>query len=253
MIMAEMINLVPVMKNAKTELDCLLILFKALGTPDERTWPGVTELPNFHNLLAQWPSRHASTTLASDDINPTAADLLNCMLQLCPQSRWTASEALSMHAFFLPKPETKDCSFSIDQAIQAEVTPCVFSAANDELYNTGIDDLISSPHGILLDRSLKESEEFECVFKPATPQTRKKTTEKREQQLRTDASSPSLSASRECLAPPPVPLKRPRDVEEFLLCSETMSPPRRVRAKRRRTLLFDDFFEAALPRGPTEV
>ena len=100
MIMAEMINLAPVMGAAKTELECLLFMFESFGTPNERTWPGVTRLPNNVAAFAQWPIRKPSSVLAFDDISPRAADLLDCLLQLCPSSRWTASEALKEHEFF---------------------------------------------------------------------------------------------------------------------------------------------------------
>ena len=101
MIMAEMINLAPVMGAAKTELECLLFMFESFGTPNERTWPGVTRLPNNVAAFAQWPIRKPSSVLAFDDISPRAADLLDCLLQLCPSSRWTASEALKEHEFFM--------------------------------------------------------------------------------------------------------------------------------------------------------
>ena len=100
MIMVEMINLEPVMGKAKTEFECMLTLFERFGTPNERVWPGVTRLPNSVATFAQWPVRQPSSILAFDDVSPETADLLDCLLQLCPTRRWTASEVLEHHPFF---------------------------------------------------------------------------------------------------------------------------------------------------------
>ena len=100
MIMIEMINLEPVMGKAKTELECMLTLFERFGTPNERVWPGVTRLPNSVAAFAQWPVRRPCSTLAFDDVSPETADLLDCLLQLCPTRRWTASDVLEHHPFF---------------------------------------------------------------------------------------------------------------------------------------------------------
>jgi cyclin-dependent kinase 2 len=236
MVMAEMINLAPVMNKARTELDCLLILFKAFGTPNERTWPGVTELPNFQASYAQWPARHASTILSSEHVTTKAADLLNCMLQLCPQSRWTASEALC--TFFDPEP--RDCSLRIDHA---EAVDCIRSAAHDELEHAEADELIPSHQDVLADESREE-----YLHTPT-----KRTMEVEEPSTETLSPSPLARACKqpESLVPPPVPVKRLRDRERSLLCTETLSPHQL--AKRRRTLLFDDFVQAVQPQGPIEV
>ena len=102
MIMVEMINLEPVMGKAKTEFECMLTLFERFGTPNERVWPGVTRLPNSVATFAQWPVRQPSSILAFDDVSPETADLLDCLLQLCPTRRWTASEVLEHHPFWTP-------------------------------------------------------------------------------------------------------------------------------------------------------
>ncbi len=247
MIMAEMIDLAPVMSEATTELDCLMIIFKELGTPDERTWPGVTNLPNFQDraVFAQWPSRHGSAILSSDDVSPQAADLLNCMVQLCPQNRWSASEALNMHAFFVL--ETPDCCSIIDQIsqLQANTADCFFSANNDDLdsLTSGEDALVSSNRNVL-----DEGSSEECLETIPTEGT----TEVWEPLLHClETMSPCPYAGKKNLVPPPVPAKRARDVESQLRCTETTSPLQH--AKRRRTLVYGDLFEAALPQGPIEA
>ena len=134
MIMAEMINLAPVMGAAKTELECLLFMFESFGTPNERTWPGVTRLPNNVAAFAQWPIRKPSSVLAFDDISPRAADLLDCLLQLCPSSRWTASEALKEHEFFQTSAEITisagACKLCVEEAVGGLST--VFEQAGSE-------------------------------------------------------------------------------------------------------------------------
>ncbi len=247
MIMAEMINLVPVMGKAKTELDCLMIIFKELGTPNERTWPGVTQLPNFQTrtAFAQWPSRHASALIFSDNVSPQAVDLLNCMLQLCPQRRWAASEALNMHAYFLPK--NPDCGSIFDKSSQAKAADHIFSAAHDDMNNAGSDALVSA--NVLVNRSSEEC--MERLYISKYVMLTKRTTEERKPLLYQETMSPSPCARKQNLVPPAVPTKRARDVEKLLLCTETTSP--RLRAKRRRTLLYEEFIEAALPQGPIEA
>jgi serine/threonine protein kinase len=244
-IMAEMINLAPVMSKAKTELDCLMIIFKKLGTPNEHTWPGVTHLPNFQDRAAfvpsQWPSQHALAILFSDDVSPQAADLLNCMLQLCPQRRWTASEA-SMHAYFVRK--TPDNSSRFDIASQENAI--YFSAAHDEFDNA--EDDVSFNCNVLVDRSSEECMENLHISESAI--ANKWTTRERELPHCHETMSPYPCARKQNLVPP-APVKRARDVDALQLCAETTSP--RQRAKRRRTLVYDEFVEAALPQGPIEV
>jgi serine/threonine protein kinase len=38
-----------------SEIDQLYKIFKVLGTPNERMWPGVTELPDFKLTFPNWP------------------------------------------------------------------------------------------------------------------------------------------------------------------------------------------------------
>ena len=100
MIMAEMINLSPVLSRAETDLQCLLFIFEWLGTPSERTWPGVSALPNFQHRMLKCSYRPPSSLLIADNVSPFAADLLNQMLQLCPSRRLAAADALATHSFF---------------------------------------------------------------------------------------------------------------------------------------------------------
>jgi serine/threonine protein kinase len=102
-ILAEMINLLPAF-FCSTELECLLMIFRKLGTPNENIWPGVSALPHFQHNFPQWPSHPASAILdlkAAKQHSESALDLLCRMLQLDPSKRISAKEALE-HPYLDP-------------------------------------------------------------------------------------------------------------------------------------------------------
>jgi cyclin-dependent kinase 2 len=103
MIMAELINLSPVLSSTESEIQCISFLFEYLGTPNEETWPGVTCLPHFDLDFKQWSFGTASSFLQVENVDPLAIDLLENLLQMCPTRRLTASKALKEHAYFLPE------------------------------------------------------------------------------------------------------------------------------------------------------
>jgi cyclin-dependent kinase 2 len=103
MIMAEMINLSPVLGTCKNEIDCLDLLFEYMGAPNEEIWPGVSKLPHFHHNFHKWPLGSASSFLCVEHVCPLAIDLLEQLLQMCPRDRLTACEALKEHSYFLPE------------------------------------------------------------------------------------------------------------------------------------------------------
>lgn len=41
-----------------SEIDQLYRIFQYLGTPDERVWPGCTQLPDFKAIFPKWEPRH---------------------------------------------------------------------------------------------------------------------------------------------------------------------------------------------------
>eukprot|EP01132_Coremiostelium_polycephalum_P001220 gene1220-1540_t len=98
-----------------SEIDQLVKIFSALGTPNESVWPGITSLPNYIKFT-DFPATPFKQlfTAASDD----ALDLLSKMLIFNPSARCTATEALN-HPYFksgtkitppkdLPKPASKN-------------------------------------------------------------------------------------------------------------------------------------------------
>jgi cell division cycle 2-like protein len=87
----------------KTEQDQLNLVFKDLGTPNDKVWPGYSELPvvkkvNFinqpYNTLAQ---------RLGNKINKTGLDLMMRLLAYCPERRLSAAAALD-HCFFTESP-----------------------------------------------------------------------------------------------------------------------------------------------------
>ena len=83
-----------------TDLDQLGKIFLALGTPTEKNWPGLTQLPDYIQFKPNpgTPLRDIFTA-AGDDL----LDLLGKMLTLCPTNRINAENALR-HQYFSNKP-----------------------------------------------------------------------------------------------------------------------------------------------------
>jgi hypothetical protein len=53
-----------------SEIDQLFRIFRSLGTPDEKTWPGVSKLPDFKPVFPRWepvcPSKILTSPLDED-------------------------------------------------------------------------------------------------------------------------------------------------------------------------------------------
>lgn len=113
-----------------TEVEMLMKIFCALGTPTEETWPGVSRLPHFNpsfprfhrklewdRLRASGMEQHTRSTVASSAIRAESSatadadtvllrDLLHGLCRLDPSARLTADDALR-HPYFdsLREPE----------------------------------------------------------------------------------------------------------------------------------------------------
>ncbi|BCR95713.1 negative regulator of the PHO system [Aspergillus luchuensis] len=80
-----------------TNAEQLLKIFDIMGTPTELTWPGVSQLPEYRN---DFPSRSPqSLQQIIPSLDPVGVDLLERMLQLRPEARISATEALN-HPWF---------------------------------------------------------------------------------------------------------------------------------------------------------
>ncbi|CAF9921793.1 MAG: negative regulator of the PHO system [Heterodermia speciosa] len=95
-IMAEMYTGRPLFPGTTNE-DQLQKIFRLMGTPSERSWPGISQFPeykpNFHVYATQ------DLRLILHQIDQYGLDLLGKMLQLRPEMRVSANEALT-HVWF---------------------------------------------------------------------------------------------------------------------------------------------------------
>ncbi|RWS15325.1 cyclin-dependent kinase 11-like protein, partial [Dinothrombium tinctorium] len=87
----------------KSEIDQLSLIYKDLGTPNEKIWPGYSELPLVKKVaLPQHPYNNLQKRLGQKLTN-VGFDLINRFLTYCPDRRITAEEALK-HEFFKESP-----------------------------------------------------------------------------------------------------------------------------------------------------
>ncbi|KAI9366223.1 serine/threonine-protein kinase pef1 [Pilaira anomala] len=95
-IMAEMYTGRPLFPGTNNE-DQLQKIFRLLGTPNEQTWPNITQFPEYKQPQVIYPIQHISQILTN--IDSCGLDLLGRMLQYQPQMRLSAKDALN-HAYF---------------------------------------------------------------------------------------------------------------------------------------------------------
>lgn len=101
-IFAELMTMEPLF-TGKTEQDQLNRIFKTLGTPNERVWPGYSKLPAVQRMtFTEFP---VSTLRSRFSVLPTESgfNLLNGFLTYNPVTRLTAETALS-HEYFKEVP-----------------------------------------------------------------------------------------------------------------------------------------------------
>nr|CAD1825377.1 unnamed protein product [Ananas comosus var. bracteatus] len=79
-----------------SELQQLLHIFRLLGTPNEKVWPGVSKLANWHEY-PQWSPKSLSSAVPNLDAD--GIDLLLKMLQYEPSKRISAKKAME-HPYF---------------------------------------------------------------------------------------------------------------------------------------------------------
>eukprot|EP01116_Phalansterium_solitarium_P014324 TRINITY_DN31912_c0_g1_i1.p1 TRINITY_DN31912_c0_g1~~TRINITY_DN31912_c0_g1_i1.p1 ORF type:complete len:295 (+),score=43.81 TRINITY_DN31912_c0_g1_i1:95-979(+) len=95
-IFAEMVTARPLFPG-KSAQDQLLRIFKGLGTPTDKSWPSITELPDYKPDFPQYPPQKLTTLVPGLDSD--GYDLLNKMLQYDPAQRISAAKALE-HPWF---------------------------------------------------------------------------------------------------------------------------------------------------------
>jgi len=98
-ILAEMVNGRPLFPG-NTDQDQLIRIFKVLGTPSERSWPAVVELPDWKPDFTQYePQAWAGTNGIVPSLDTHGVDLITSMLQYDPNQRVAARTAME-HPYF---------------------------------------------------------------------------------------------------------------------------------------------------------
>lgn len=79
------------------EIDQIFKIFQMFGTPNEKTWPGVSKLPEFKLTFPQFKGKGINAY--NRNIDNIGLDLLSKMIQLDPSKRISAKQALQ-HPYF---------------------------------------------------------------------------------------------------------------------------------------------------------
>ncbi|AMD22567.1 HHL203Wp [Eremothecium sinecaudum] len=80
----------------------LKLIFELMGTPDEQSWPGVSQLPKYNPQITSYPSKPLQQLLQSNTkevIDDQVVDLARNLLHLNPEMRLGAQQALN-HPWF---------------------------------------------------------------------------------------------------------------------------------------------------------
>lgn len=80
-----------------SEIDQIFKIFQFHGTPTEKTWPGVSQIPDFKPTFPRF--RAVDFKSHFKNMNPEAIDLLMKFIQLDPTKRISALEAIK-HPYF---------------------------------------------------------------------------------------------------------------------------------------------------------
>lgn len=83
---------------AESEVGMLMAIFKALGTPGDDVWPGVSRLPDWLPAFPRFPVRPDRWARLAPRLPPDGHSLLSGLLELDPGKRLTARAALA-HPF----------------------------------------------------------------------------------------------------------------------------------------------------------
>ena len=102
-IMAEMYSGRPLFPGTTNE-DQLQRIFRLMGTPSERSWPGISAFPEYKPTFPVYPTQDLRMILPQ--IDTQGLNLLSSMLQLRPDLRISAADALR-HQWFHDLPQAQ--------------------------------------------------------------------------------------------------------------------------------------------------
>lgn len=107
-IFGELLKMEP-MFPGKSEPNQLNLIFQSLGTPNDRIWPGYSQLPMLQKMtpFVDYPVNRLKTKFGH--LTDQGIDLMNKFLTFNPAKRTTAEDAMS-HAFFREMPVAIDPS-----------------------------------------------------------------------------------------------------------------------------------------------
>lgn len=108
-IFGEWLNKGVALLQGRTEIQQLDAIFRLLGAPNERIWPGFLKMPHGSKLqLSHYPTHNSIRQRLS--ITEACFDLLNSMLTYDPAKRITAEAALR-HAYFTEPPRPQSLEY----------------------------------------------------------------------------------------------------------------------------------------------
>lgn len=81
----------------QSELGQLFLIFKSMGTPTEKNWPGVKKLQHFQSIFPKWDPRPAKALWPGMDA--VCCDVLRSLLHCAPAARIKARH-LRLHPIF---------------------------------------------------------------------------------------------------------------------------------------------------------
>jgi negative regulator of PHO system len=102
-IMAEMFSGRPLFPGSGNE-DQLQKIFRLMGTPSERSWPGISSFPEYKSSFPVYATQDLRMILPQMD--PVALQLLMSMLVLRPDGRISAADAMN-HPYFNDLPQAR--------------------------------------------------------------------------------------------------------------------------------------------------
>ncbi|XP_076029347.1 cyclin-dependent kinase 20-like [Oratosquilla oratoria] len=100
-IFGDLLNNSPVFPG-ESDIDQLCVVLQTLGTPSERNWPGLTQLPDYKKITFP-KSKAVPLELVLPDASPDALDLIKKFLIYSSEKRIRADKAL-LHTYFFTPP-----------------------------------------------------------------------------------------------------------------------------------------------------